>query len=100
MCKPKAVAGKSPDEPAVQRAVDLKGVPRDYSHASLTVSPGTTGMSVQRAVSLTSGSCYSSEAMVFFFSFPVLVHEPGLLCAWVSAFLGFPCSPCPPSLKM
>lgn len=67
MCKPKAVAGKSPDEPAVQRAVDLKGVPRDYSHASLTVSPGTTGMSVQRAVSLTSGSCYSSEAMVFFF---------------------------------
>lgn len=34
MCKPKAVAGKSPDEPAVQRAVDLKGVPRDYRHVS------------------------------------------------------------------
>lgn len=34
MCKPKAVAGKSPDEPAVQRAVDLKGVPRDYRHVN------------------------------------------------------------------
>lgn len=34
MCKPKAVAGKSPDEPAVRRAVDLKGVPRDYRHVN------------------------------------------------------------------
>lgn len=49
MYKPKAVAGKSPDEPAVRRAVDLKGVPRDYRHVSLTVSPGTTGMPAQRA---------------------------------------------------
>lgn len=69
MCKPKAVAGKSPNEPVVQRAVDLKSVPKDYRHFSAEL------------VSLTSGSCYSSEAMVFFFSPSVLVHEPGLLCA-------------------
>lgn len=34
MCKPKAVAGKSPNEPVVQRAVDLKSVPKDYRHFS------------------------------------------------------------------
>lgn len=34
MCKPKAVAGKSPNEPVVQRAVDLKSVPKDYRHVS------------------------------------------------------------------
>lgn len=71
MCKPKAVAGKSPNEPVVQRAVDLKSVPQ-----------GLQAFQCRELVSLTSGSCYSSEAMVFFFFSPsVLVHEPGLLCA-------------------
>lgn len=90
MCKPKAVAGKSPDEPAVRRAVDLKGVPRDYRHVN-----------AESSSVLPAGRATVAKPWSFFFFFPpVLVHEPGLLCAWVSAFLGFPCSPCPPSLKM
>lgn len=34
MCKPKAVAGKSPNDSVLQRAVDLKSVPKDYRHVS------------------------------------------------------------------
>lgn len=89
MCKPKAVAGKSPNDSVLQRAVDLKSVPKDYRHVS------TESSSVLQA-----GRATVVKPWSFFFSPSVLVHEPGLLCAWVSAFLGFPCSPCPPSLKM
>lgn len=89
MCKPKAVAGKSPNDSVLQRAVDLKSVPKDYRHVS------TESSSVLQAGRATVVKPWSSPPPP-----PVLVHEPGLLCAWVSAFLGFPCSPCPPSLKM
>lgn len=88
MCKPKAVAGKSPNEPVVQRAVDLKSVPKDYRHVS---AENSSVLQAGRAIVV---KPWSSSPP------PVPVHEPGLLCAWVSAFLGFPCSPCPPSLKM
>lgn len=90
MCKPKAVAGKSPNDSVLQRAVDLKSVPKDYRHVS---AENSSVLQVGRATVVKPWS-------FFFFFLPVLVHEPGLVCAWVSAFLGFPCSPCPPSLKM
>lgn len=62
MCKPKAVAGKSPNDSVLQRAVDLKSVPKDYRHVS------TESSSVLQAGRATVVKPWSF--FFFFFFFP------------------------------